>query len=187
MVGVGFVSVLLEMGEVKLMATEPWDNEETEQIPAAVNQAWDGSVSYTFKGEGTFADPWLVVKAPSMSDLADMLEDKVAIKRAVTAGIEVDKMMKWASREASGGGGQGQKGEKTPPSGRTPGKPAGAQKHPDGEVKFCEHAQEMNPATGEPFGSMIYREGSKGGKVWKGFFCPLPQTRKDEQCKPVFV
>ena len=33
-------------------------------------------------------------------------------------------------------------------------------------------------------GEMKLRTGEKNGKKWSGYFCPLPQERKDEQCPP---
>lgn len=36
-------------------------------------------------------------------------------------------------------------------------------------------------------GAMVYREGSSARGPWKGYFCPLPQARKVEQCKPEFL
>lgn len=164
------------------MAMNPFDDDDygVEEAPEAAAEvsaeAWDGSVSATFKGSGEYSSSWYVVKAPSFERLAEMLEDEASVKRALKAAYEVDKIVKQADRSLSNSGSQSQQksGGYQKKQGGKPGEPEGATKAPNGRTERCDH------------GDMIYRSGmGKSGKPWKAFFCP--EKDRNAQCEPVWV
>ncbi|WP_367137985.1 hypothetical protein [Saccharothrix sp. HUAS TT1] len=118
--------------------------------------AWDGSATYTFKGKGGFDSSWLVVRAPSLGRLAELLEDRDEVKRLVDAATAVDAYLK--SKDPGSGQGQARQGGGSGGGG----KPAGASRHPKGKTSQCEH------------GERVYKSGQKknGSGLWHAFDCP---------------
>lgn len=52
--------------------------------------------------------------------------------------------------------------------------------------RLLDHLPPAEPPTC-PHGAMVHKTGERDGKPWQGYFCPLPQDRKDERCPPQFV
>lgn len=128
---------------------------------------YDG-ISVTFKGNGSFDQPWIVVHASTVSDALKEISDKAfgeLIKKAQQVGsfwsnLAGANSSNPAAASSSGGGGGERKG--TPPKAVDP---------EPGE-HFCKH------------GEREYKSGVSGaGKAWAGWMCSEPKD-SSEKCAP---
>jgi hypothetical protein len=150
----------------------PFDTEETDEtVTDAFDTdendapAYDGfGVSLTFKGDGAYYSPWIVLRAPNAAGLRDLLDDdlKELIKESTTIAKGHYKLAQEIAGEKparSGGGGNGGGG-----GGNYNRAPQAAKEHPDGKKEFCEHG-EMDYKTG------VTKSGKNQGKAWHAFDC----------------
>ncbi|QGJ90197.1 hypothetical protein PBI_SHEAKEIRA_49 [Mycobacterium phage SheaKeira] len=142
--------------------------------PVVVASGGSGDLSVTFKGDGTYASPWIVPKYASVADaLVDLGADPnevAGLNQAQRWGALFERATKMAAHFAGlgspaptpGGGGSA-------PATQRQAAPAAAQAAPNGEEKFCQH------------GKMEYKSGTskKTGKPYALFSCTAP---RDQQC-----
>ncbi|QGZ16851.1 ribonucleoside reductase class II [Mycobacterium phage Phaded] len=137
-----------------------------------------GDLSVTFKGDGSYASPWIVPKYATVADaLVDLGEDPSVVagmgqaqrwmalfERATKMAAHFAKLSGGAPAPANGGGQQRQQSRA----------PQAAQEAPNGEERFCSH------------GKMEFKSGvsKKTGKPYKLFSCTAP---RDQQCDAQFL
>ncbi|APC43198.1 hypothetical protein SEA_JAAN_50 [Mycobacterium phage Jaan] len=141
-----------------------------------------GDLSVTFKGDGSYASPWIVPKYATVADaLVDLGEDPSVVagmgqaqrwmalfERATKMAAHFAKLSGGAPAPANGGGnGGGQQRQQSRA-------PQAAQEAPNGEERFCAH------------GKMEFKSGvsKKTGKPYKLFSCTAP---RDQQCDAQFL
>lgn len=133
-----------------------------------------GDLSVTFKGDGSFAFPWIVPKYGSVEealvDLGEKPADVAGLNQAQKWLALFERAAKMNAHFASLGGGAAPTATPAP----TSNVPAGAQSAPNNETRPCKH------------GAMTYKTGSKGGRTWKAFMCPTPKGAPD-QCEPQWI
>lgn len=110
---------------------------------------------------------WAIANASLIVDTVKTLGGVVNVNAALGGTVVEQAGPAWsgggASTAQTTGGGWSQQGSQ---QSTTPPAPQGG--------KQCVH------------GPMVAREGTSAKGPWKGFFCPLPQSRKSEQCSPEF-
>jgi hypothetical protein len=133
--------------------------------PQQVQHSTDG-VSATFKFDGAYGAPWVVVKGATAAEVNAKLHDK-----------EFKELMDYVQRVASvygapaapaapQGGGQAAPAQQSRA-------PQGATQAPNGETRTCAH------------GPMVFKSGvSKAGNAYKLFSCTAP---RDQQCKAEYL
>src|SRR5690606_23404526 len=145
---------------------------ETEETPVAVEptvNTENGEIewSLTIKFGSGYDAPWLVGRFANLDAVEDVLENRADQLKTVME--KVGRVGRFAgSQMPSGGSNSGGQGANT-----GNGRPA-HQQAPGGETRQCKH------------GEMVFKTGSKNGRVWKGFFCPTPRNTPD-QCSPEFL
>ncbi|AMS00850.1 hypothetical protein SEA_FAYELY_50 [Mycobacterium phage Fayely] len=124
----------------------------------SVQHSTDG-VSATFKFEGAYSDPWVVVKGADPEDVLTKVNDP-KFKELMDRVKQIAAFYGPQNKPATTGGGGG--GQRQAP-------PKAATEAPNGEKKFCKH------------GEMEYKSGTskKTGKPYALFSCTAP---RDEQC-----
>ncbi|QGH80610.1 hypothetical protein SEA_RAHALELUJAH_50 [Mycobacterium phage Rahalelujah] len=126
----------------------------------SVQHSTDG-VSATFKFEGAYSDPWVVVKGSDPSDVLGKVNDP-AFKELMDRVKQIATFYGGSAKPASGGGNGGGGGQRQSA-------PQAAKEAPNGEKQFCQH------------GEMEYKSGTskKTGKPYALFSCTAP---RDQQC-----
>lgn len=130
------------------------------EAPAVVTPVSSGKMTVTFKGNGGFDSPWIVIYADDAEDAYRQVTDPSLFKL-----VEATKRV--------GEGWAGLYGAKTAPareaSSQGANKPAEATTAPNGQKKFCRH------------GEMDFKSGisKKTNKPYSLFSCTGP---REEQC-----
>lgn len=140
--------------------TDPFDTDETEV------ETTDTGVSLTFKGDGGYHSPWIVLRGPDVETVTGMVNEELQelMKLSAKYAKAYYELAESIPGERTGGG----------KSNRGGGNKPGPTEHPDGKVEYCAHDKKMR------FMSGISK---KNNKPYSMFVCDADVPR-DEQCKP---
>lgn len=137
------------------------------KVTAPETDSTSAGVTFSHKPTSGYDSALLVFKALDPAGLLAQYDDP-AVPPLIEKAAKVDAYVKAKFAEFApareSGPAAAPAAQRTPPSNSSPG----------GETKSCQH------------GEMVYRSGSKNGKVWKGFFCPTPKDTPG-QCSPEFL
>jgi hypothetical protein len=139
----------------------------------------DGKVTITLKAGRDFDSPWIVVSGDTPAEALANL-DQVGMLGGAAAVANAAKSLQ-ATYTVAGATGPVQ--DVTPPAPTTPTAPpqatapaapaAPAPTAPPADAMFCQHGQRTR------------YEGSKNGRKYVGYFCPLPKGTQG-QCEPIW-
>lgn len=134
----------------------------------------DSKVTVTLKAGQGFEAPWIVIHADNADDALEQINSGSFATLAERTVAAAD-FFRAAHNVKTGLGKESVQQQPAQQAGPAWSQQGSQQAPAQGGAKQCIH------------GDMVFRSGTSGKGPWKGYFCPLPKERKQEQCQPEFV